>query len=98
MNLHPLPKRMSLVTSNLSGAPHGVGECREILSWEIRTRLRRFTASCPPVADLTLGSTLFGGTNCAHVALGITGEVDRGIVVSVVSAAAGRAGPDPVRN
>ena len=66
------------------------GEC---LSWETRTHLRRFTASSPEVPGPTLGSTLIDGTNCAHVALGIAGEIDRGIVVPVMAAAAIRTGP-----
>ena len=56
-------------------------------------RLRRFTASSRPNVGPTLGSTLVGGANCAHVALGITGEVDCGIVVSVMPVTTGHACP-----
>ena len=75
------------------GTPHGVGMSGLCLSCETRTHLRRFTASGPEVPGLMLGSTLIEGTNCAHVTLGIAGEIDRGIVVPVMAAAATRTAP-----
>ena len=84
----PLPKRLLRVSTTLSDTPHGVGMAGLCLSCETRTHLRRFTASGPEVPGLTLGTTLVGGINCPHVALGIAGEIDRGIVISAMATAA----------
>ena len=88
-----LPKRLLIVSTTSSGTPHGVGTCgiSPLLGGPDTPSL--FHSQLLATASPTLGSTPVGGTNCARVALGMAGEIYRGILVSVMSAAAARTRP-----